>query len=76
VDPVSLLRDSDAAMHYADGSHRWTAPDPEMDEGWRAQIEAHLEEHRHRPGEGYTLPVRRRGPSRDATPGDDGRGSS
>lgn len=70
VDRMSLLRDSDAPMHYSDGSHRWTAPEPGMDEAWRAQLEAHLEEHRRRPEEGYTPRSRPKGgPRRPERPG-------
>lgn len=51
---MSLLRDSDAPVHYADGSHRWTAPDPALHDTWRAQLVAHIEAHRLNPDAGYT----------------------
>jgi hypothetical protein len=46
VRPVSVLRASDARLHYLDGSHRWTAPSDAEQARWEAMVRAHVEEHR------------------------------
>ncbi|MEU7715427.1 hypothetical protein AB0B03_26210 [Micromonospora chalcea] len=39
---MSVLRAGDEKFHYSDGSHRWTAPDPEYDqEVWEEQVRQH-----------------------------------
>jgi hypothetical protein len=43
---MSVLRPGDEAMHYEDGSHRWSPPDPAHDQkAWETRVREHQREH-------------------------------
>jgi hypothetical protein len=47
---VSCFGEEDAALHYSDGSHRWTPPGFDQDpEVWINRVREHVDRHRLNP---------------------------
>lgn len=43
---MSIILETDASMHYEDGSHRWTAPAEKDQAAWELRVQAHVAQHR------------------------------